>query len=57
MLRLDQSDKNADWPYLTAAAPNWEGTTWNGDPGAVEGTTVAVTYLDHKPANDPPNKS
>jgi len=38
------SNKDADWPYLTAAAPNWEGTTWNGDPGAVEGTTVAVDF-------------
>lgn len=38
------SNKDADWPYPTAAAPNWEGSTWNGDPGAIEGTTVAVDF-------------
>lgn len=38
------SNKDADWPYPTAAAPNWEGTVWNGDPSAIEGTTVAVDF-------------
>ena len=38
------SNKDADWPYPTAAAPNWEGATWNGDPGAIEGTTVTVDF-------------
>jgi 3D (Asp-Asp-Asp) domain-containing protein len=38
------SDKDADWPFPTAAADNWLGSTWNGDPLAVEGTTVAVDF-------------
>jgi 3D (Asp-Asp-Asp) domain-containing protein len=39
------SDKDTDWPYPTAASANWIGTTWtNGDPLAVEGTTVAVDF-------------
>jgi 3D (Asp-Asp-Asp) domain-containing protein len=39
------SNKDADWQYPTAASPNWIGTTWtNGDPLAVEGTTVAVDF-------------
>ena len=39
------SDKDADWPYPTAASSNWMGTTWaNGDPLAIEGTTVAVDF-------------
>jgi 3D (Asp-Asp-Asp) domain-containing protein len=39
------SNKDADWRYPTAASANWAGTTWtNGDPLAVEGTTVAVDF-------------
>ena len=39
------SNKDSDWPYPTAASDNWIGTTWtNGDPLAVEGTTVAVDF-------------
>lgn len=38
------SNKDADWPYPTAASSNWVGATWNGDPLAVEGTTVAVDF-------------
>jgi 3D (Asp-Asp-Asp) domain-containing protein len=38
------SDKDVDWPYPTAAAQNWMGSTSNGDPLAVEGTTVAVDF-------------
>ena len=39
------SNKDADWQYPTAAAANWIGTTsTNGDPLAVEGTTVAVDF-------------
>ena len=39
------SNKDADWQYPTAASANWIGTTWtNGDPLAVEGTTVAVDF-------------
>jgi len=39
------SNKDADWQYPTAASANWAGTTWtNGDPLAVEGTTVAVDF-------------
>jgi 3D (Asp-Asp-Asp) domain-containing protein len=39
------SNKDADWPYPTAAAANWLGATAaNGDPLAVEGTTVAVDF-------------
>jgi 3D (Asp-Asp-Asp) domain-containing protein len=39
------SNKDADWPYPTAASANWIGTTSaNGDPLAVEGTTVAVDF-------------
>jgi 3D (Asp-Asp-Asp) domain-containing protein len=39
------SDKDADWPFPTAASSNWEGTTAaNGDPLALDGTTVAVDF-------------
>jgi 3D (Asp-Asp-Asp) domain-containing protein len=39
------SNKDADWQYPTAASANWIETTWtNGDPLAVEGTTVAVDF-------------
>lgn len=39
------SNKDADWPYPTAASVNWMGSTSaNGDPLAVEGTTVAVDF-------------
>jgi hypothetical protein len=39
------SNKDADWPYPTAASSNWTGTTdANGDPLALEGTTVAVDF-------------
>ena len=39
------SNKDADWPYPTAASSNWMGaTSANGDPLAVEGTTVAVDF-------------
>jgi len=39
------SNKDADWPSPTAALPNWMGTTWtDGDPLAVEGTTVSVDF-------------
>src|SRR5580704_8861543 len=39
------SNKDADWQYPTAASANWMGTTSeNGDPLAVEGTTVAVDF-------------
>ena len=39
------SNKDADWPYPTAASPNWmEATSANGDPLALEGTTVAVDF-------------
>jgi hypothetical protein len=39
------SNKDADWPYPTAASSNWmETTSGNGDPLAVEGTTVAVDF-------------
>jgi 3D (Asp-Asp-Asp) domain-containing protein len=39
------SNKDADWPYPTAASSNWMGTTAaNGDPLALEGTTVAVDF-------------
>jgi len=39
------SNKDADWRYPTATSANWAGTTWtNGDPLAVEGTTVAVDF-------------
>jgi 3D (Asp-Asp-Asp) domain-containing protein len=39
------SNKDADWPYPTAASSNWMDTTSaNGDPLAVEGTTVAVDF-------------
>jgi 3D (Asp-Asp-Asp) domain-containing protein len=39
------SDKDADWPYPTAASSNWMGTTTtNGDPLALEGTTVSVDF-------------
>jgi len=39
------SNKDADWPYPTAASSNWmETTSADGDPLAVEGTTVAVDF-------------
>jgi 3D (Asp-Asp-Asp) domain-containing protein len=39
------SNKDADWPYPTAAAANWMGaTSANGDPLALAGTTVAVDF-------------
>src|ERR1700722_4605937 len=39
------SDKDADWPYPTAASSNWMGTTTtNGDALAVEGTTGTVDF-------------
>jgi 3D (Asp-Asp-Asp) domain-containing protein len=39
------SDKDVDWPYPTAASANWMGAiAANGDPLAVEGTTVAVDF-------------
>ena len=39
------SNKDADWQSPTAASANWIGTTsTNGDPLAVEGTTVAVDF-------------
>jgi 3D (Asp-Asp-Asp) domain-containing protein len=38
------SNKDRDWPFPTAASSNWLGSTWNGDPLAVEGTTVAVDF-------------
>jgi 3D (Asp-Asp-Asp) domain-containing protein len=39
------SNKDADWPYPTAASSNWTGaTSANGDPLALEGTTVAVDF-------------
>jgi hypothetical protein len=39
------SNKDADWPYPTAASSNWmEATSANGDPLALEGTTVAVDF-------------
>ena len=40
----EYSNKDADWPFPTAASSNWLGSTWNGDPLAVEGTTVAVDF-------------
>jgi len=40
----EYSNKDADWPFPTAASRNWLGSTWNGDPLAVEGTTVAVDF-------------
>jgi 3D (Asp-Asp-Asp) domain-containing protein len=39
------SNKDADWPYPTASSSNWMGTSAaNGDPLALEGTTVAVDF-------------
>ena len=38
------SNQDIDWPFPTAAFDNWLGSTWNGDPLAVEGTTVAVDF-------------
>jgi 3D (Asp-Asp-Asp) domain-containing protein len=39
------SNKDLDWQYPTAASANWMGTTWtNGDPLAVDGTTVSVDF-------------
>jgi hypothetical protein len=40
----EYSNKDADWPLPTAASSNWLESTWNGDPLAVEGTTVAVDF-------------
>jgi 3D (Asp-Asp-Asp) domain-containing protein len=40
----EYSNKDADWPFPTAASSNWLGSTWNGDPVTVEGTTVAVDF-------------
>jgi 3D (Asp-Asp-Asp) domain-containing protein len=45
MPRQANSDKDADWPYPTAASSNgMEATSANGDPLALEGTTVAVDF-------------
>jgi 3D (Asp-Asp-Asp) domain-containing protein len=39
------SNKDLDWQYPTAASSNWMNSTWtNGDPLAIEGTTVAVDF-------------
>jgi 3D (Asp-Asp-Asp) domain-containing protein len=39
------SNKDADWPFPTAASSNWmDSTSANGDPLAIEGTTVAVDF-------------
>jgi 3D (Asp-Asp-Asp) domain-containing protein len=39
------SNKDADWPYPTAASANWMGaTSADGDPLALAGTTVAVDF-------------
>jgi len=39
------SNKDADWPYPTAASANWMGaTSADGDPLALSGTTVAVDF-------------
>jgi 3D (Asp-Asp-Asp) domain-containing protein len=39
------SNNDADWRYPTAASANWIGSTSaNGDPLALEGTTVAVDF-------------
>jgi hypothetical protein len=39
------SNKDADWPYPTAASANWMGaTSVDGDPLALAGTTVAVDF-------------
>jgi 3D (Asp-Asp-Asp) domain-containing protein len=39
------SNKDADWPYPTAASANWMGAdSANGDPLALAGTTVAVDF-------------
>jgi hypothetical protein len=40
----EYSNEDADWPFPTAASSNWLGSTWNSDPLAVEGTTVAVDF-------------
>jgi hypothetical protein len=38
-------DKDPDWPHPTTASANWQGSAWsNGDPLALEGTTVAVDF-------------
>jgi 3D (Asp-Asp-Asp) domain-containing protein len=39
------SNRDPDWPSPTAASSNWMDSTWtNGDPLAIEGTTVAVDF-------------
>jgi 3D (Asp-Asp-Asp) domain-containing protein len=39
------SNKDLDWQFPTAASANWMDSTWtNGDPLAIEGTTVAVDF-------------
>lgn len=41
----EYSDKDHDWPLPTAASANWQGSlSSNGDPLALEGTTVAVDF-------------
>lgn len=41
----EYSDKDPDWPHPTTASANWQGSAWsNGDPLALEGTTVAVDF-------------
>jgi 3D (Asp-Asp-Asp) domain-containing protein len=41
----EYSDKDHDWPRPTVASANWQGSVWsNGDPLALEGTTVAVDF-------------
>ena len=40
----EYSDNENDWKYPTTAAANWQGATWNGDPMAIAGTTVAVDF-------------
>ncbi len=40
----EYSDNENDWKYPTTAAANWQGSTWNGDPMAIAGTTVAVDF-------------
>jgi 3D (Asp-Asp-Asp) domain-containing protein len=41
----EYSDKDPDWPQPTTASANWQGSAWsNGDPLALEGTTVAVDF-------------
>jgi hypothetical protein len=41
----EYSDKDHDWPLPTAASANWQGSvSSNGDPLALDGTTVAVDF-------------